>query len=344
MKILVMSFILLCCLNCFGVVLEPDEVKERHFAELAQKRYGEVALKLFSTNVPFAYIYTNPLPKAEVTFYSGLDVVSARITSVLNDNIGYVQITPGRKRGVWVPVMNMMGMSFDLRTERLTKIYNGMLDEYMKTNSVQSIPTLSINEAVRKAKQYLDILGIEIKPHMSLYGAQFNAAPDQTNCWLVAWEPSINGFPIDVFLSGQGVSVQFHENLGLIMAQTRDVWPLPKFTEVKISRESAILTAEKAAPLVMQTPYYRQCRLPGFKVKGVKSARLLISPPNWLLDPQRAIWIFDKPPEETRLCWVVTFETVDTVPARPRNFKPMPPDIRIYIDAATGEIVGANFT
>jgi hypothetical protein len=74
----------------------------------------------------------------------------------------------------------------------------------------------------------------------------------------------------------------------------------------------------------------------------MESAELRISVPNWLLDPARAVWIREKPPEETRLCWVVRFRTTDTVDRR--SMKLTPVEILIYIDAATGEVVGANFT
>jgi hypothetical protein len=237
-------------------------------------------------------------------------------------------------------------IAFDYRTKRLIRIRNGIVGEYIKANDAQSTPELSVGEAVHKAKGYLSVLGIEIPPHMSLAAALFNARCDAgiTNCWSVVWRPCVNGYSYDDLFCRQQVEVGFHERLGLTDAGIQDYWPLPKSTRIEISCEAAILKAEKAAPLVMETPYYRQCRLPEFKVKNLKYAWLLISAPNWLLDPKRAIWFFDKPPDETRLCWVVVFETVDTVRERPRNFKPMPPDIRIYIDAATGEIVEANFT
>ena len=114
--------------------------------------------------------------------------------------------------------------------------------------------------------------------------------------------------------------------------------------KVCVSREEAILKASRAVPLVMKTPQYLQSRLPGFKAKAVKSAELLVSVPNWLLDPARADWLPERPPKETRLCWVIRFTTADAIPVRPRDFKPIPPDILIYIDSGTGDIVGANFT
>jgi len=339
--IIVLAFV---CKTAFATSVELSPQEHQFFAALAQERYSEMAAKLFSTNVPFAYIYTNSLPRLDIDRMSNMDATSIHVFCALSDCLGYVQKAPGRKRGVWVPVSNTFGMTFDDQTKRLTRMRNGMLYEHTKTNGVQSAPELTVGEAVHRARGYLDILGIEVPAHMSLAGANFNATYDTTNCWSIIWLPRVNGYQFDSLFCRQIIHIQFHERLGLIEAGIQDYWPLPKSTEIHFSCEAAILKAEKVAPLVMETPFYRQCRLPGFKVEQLKNVQLLISAPNWLLDPKRAIWFFDKPPEETRLCWVVVFETVDTVPARPRNFKPMPPDIRIYIDAATGEIVGANFT
>jgi hypothetical protein len=344
MKHLVVIALAFVCQTAHTAIIEMDKEERQLFAALAQKRYAETALNLFSTNVPFASIYANPLPRLDISHTSDMDVASIHAFCALSEHLGYVQKAPGRKRGVWVPVSNTFSMGFDYRTKRLTRIRNGMLHEYTKTNCVQSTPELAVGEAVFRAKGYLEFLGIGIPAHMSLAGANFNATYDTTNCWSIIWLPRVNGYQFDALFCRQIIHVQFHERFGLIEAGIQDYWPLPKSTEIHFSCEAAILKAEKAAPLVMETPFYRQCRLPGFKVEQLKNAQLLISAPNWLLDPERAIWFFDKPPDETRLCWVVVFETVDTVRERPRNFKPMPPDIRIYIDAATGEIVGANFT
>ncbi len=85
------------------------------------------------------------------------------------------------------------------------------------------------------------------------------------------------------------------------------------------------------------------CLLLAQEPKEYELAELLIAAPNWLLDPKRAVWLRDKPPEETRLCWVVTFTSVYTGKEDPGTMA-VPPMFIVYIDAATGEIVGANFT
>ncbi len=110
-----------------------------------------------------------------------------------------------------------------------------------------------------------------------------------------------------------------------------------------VTQDAAITKASKVVPLIQRSPYYLQCRLPGFVVSGVLKAELLVAAPNWLLDPKRAIWLRDKPPEETRLCWVVAFTSVYTGKTEPGELL-VPPVFLVYIDAATGEVVGANFT
>jgi hypothetical protein len=161
----------------------------------------------------------------------------------------------------------------------------------------------------------------------------------------VLWDSDINGYKFDDFFDNPpAANVMFHERFGFVVLAMSNPWPHPKSMKVCASREEAILKAAKAVPLVMKTQQYLRARLPGFKAKEVKNAELLISVPNWLLDPARADWLPEHPPKETRLCWVIRFTTADAIPLRPSNFKPIPPDILIYIDSETGEIVGANFT
>jgi hypothetical protein len=133
-------------------------------------------------------------------------------------------------------------------------------------------------------------------------------------------------------------------------AATSVFTPAPKSLEVSVTREDAVRKAMEAVPKVMETPFYQQTRADGFVADKVKSCELKVAIPNWLLDPKRAEWITEKLPEETRLCWVVRISTVDAKAAdRPKRKdgkvgELMRPDILVYIDAASGEIVGAYFT
>ncbi len=224
---------------------------------------------------------------------------------------------------------------------------NTRLSQYIQTNETQRIPTLSTEQAYVQALRYLDILGVSLDKRAVLSKLSFGDKEwEREFMWIVHWEPSDVGYRYDDFLENiysPCIGVSFSEKYGLVYFGNDPFPPPPKTTEVRVQREDAIFKAEKAVPFVMLTPYYQQCRLPGFKVSGVKSAELRIACPNWLLDPARAIWIWDSPPKETRLCWIVRFTTVDTV-KREEGMKPSSPDILIYVDAATGEIVGANFT
>jgi len=208
-----------------------------------------------------------------------------------------------------------------------------------------SPPELPIEKVIARAKEYLKAVDMELPEHMVLTSVQYNSV-DRPLCWWVIWKPFFGGNPPDDFLEPieQHMDVAFHETLGLLSVVTTCDWPVPKSVEVKISREDAIILASKVASLVMKTPYYQQARVPGFVIKSVKEANLKVAPPNWLLDPKRAIWIPGyHPPTETRFCWIVIFGTMDTV-ERDHDFKPIAPDILVYVDAVTGEVVGANFT
>jgi hypothetical protein len=215
------------------------------------------------------------------------------------------------------------------------------LNRHIETNATQRVPTLTVGQAVERAKRYLVDLEVVLPTNAVLKRVLFNS--DFKSVWEVRWAVQAGGFAYDEFLRDDPtVVVLFHEEHGFCVYGNDVFFPLPKSTAVKISQEDAILKASKVAPLVMQTRFYRDARASGFKVTGVESAELKIAAPNWLLNPARAIWIREKPPEETRLCWVVRFKTTDTVDRGKMKLSPV--DILIYIDAATGEVVGANFT
>jgi hypothetical protein len=356
--------LLLCASIVLGSCIGFSATNEKAIAKGVWQQCSKHSHSLFSTNVPFASFYSSACPRYELGFKENGHVFC---TFMFDGYPGYWHIPNGKKRGILVSVDACISVLYDMGTDRIRSINNGLLLEYLKpdttgTNShsmawvdksmpyerigikeADTIPSLSIAEAAERAKQYLDILGIALPANHVLYSARFNSDQGMSPLsWALTWGPSDSTCRYDE--SPVSCAVGFHEKLGLLYARSMRSISRPSSEEVKITREQAIFKAEKAAPIVMQTPFYRQCRLPGFNVKGVRSAELLISRPNWLLDPERAIWAREPPTEETRLCWVVVFETVDTVRERPRSFKPIPPDIRIYIDAATGEIVGANFT
>lgn len=234
-----------------------------------------------------------------------------------------------------------MFLRLDYKTRRLA-VLNFDLDDEINKIPVRT-PGLSVTEAIEKGKSYLKKLDLTLHQDMILKKVQFNK--DHPSCWEVRWGPNYGGYEYDDFVASyeQSMVVIFHEKIGFRGFATKASFPSPKNTVVKLSKEDAVRRAEKAAPLVMRTPYYQMCRVQGFKVSGLDKAELLVSAPNWLLDPERAVWIREKIPEESRLCWVVTLLTVDTV-KRKDGMKPIPPKIVVYVDAATGEIVGANFT
>ncbi len=227
-------------------------------------------------------------------------------------------------------------------TNRVIFLRNWELEEYVRTNGVQKIPTLSVEEALRRGRYYLDLLADDVGKDNQLCDINFNGAC--ASCWQLEWSPTFNGYPyVQEQPYEEVIRIWFHETYGFVGYSCDLNFPLPKMTEVKVGRDFAITKAEKVVPLIQRSPYYLQCRLPGYKVSGLNKAELLIAAPNWLLDPKRAIWLRDKPPDETRLCWVVTFTSVDTK-KREDGVLLVPPMFIVYVDAATGEIVGANFT
>jgi len=213
------------------------------------------------------------------------------------------------------------------------------------------VPSLRIGEALVKGEKMLNHFGLSSQRELLVEKISFNQS--YPSCWEVRWIPTYQGYPVDNFVEpyAETAFVVFHESLGLVLVGEEIYSPAPPSFELNIEREQAIANASKYVPLVQRSPFYRQAREDGFVAVSVKSCVLKIAAPNWLLDPDRAVWIREKPPEETRLCWVVRFTTMDSKAAE-RNLKNkdgkqmklIPPEILIYLDAATGDCIGANFT
>lgn len=303
---------------CAASAANIYDEKEQQFIKKASTLYDRLAPLLAPTNVPFSDMYKSRFQLRD----GGI----LRTSNHLGDACH---------------VLGQFSFQFEEKSGQLLRVRNIALENYAMTNAVKdACPVLSIEEAVSKAKHYMGVIGVNLPSEMKLKKVTFSSSS-----WNVFWSSEVNRYEFDNFFDTPPcASVFFHESFGFIVFSVTLPWPQPKAMKVCVSREEAILKASKAVPLVLKTPHYLQARLPGFKAKEVKSAELLISIPNWLLDPERANWLPQSSPRETRLCWVIRFTTADAIPMRPRNFKPTPPDILIYIDSETGEIVGANFT
>ena len=205
-------------------------------------------------------------------------------------------------------------------------------------------PTFTVAKAVLEARGYLDAFGINIPPDdFKLSFVTFYE--NYHSCWQVGWKRLTDGYPCHDFLRGEYIGVSFHETHGLRSMGNFVYSPPPRSTEVEVKREDAIVKASKYVPLVQKTAFYQRTRMDGFVTSAVKSCELKVVVPNWLFDPERAVWLPESPPTETRLCWVVEFKTRDAKIAQ-RGIKGIliPPDIIIYLDAKAREVVGADFT
>ena len=284
--------------------------------------YNQVVSSLAPSNVPFADIYKQPLTLErwkyeERSFYYHPSVVFV-----------YAQF------------------NFQVTKEpkpQLILLNNHRLGGYITSNELHRIPAWTPQEAIDKAKQILNVINITAVTNMAIKEVTFDRKGYAI--WRVCWEPHVQNIKYDSFIdqSTQKIEVDISEKYGFVGYYGRYDFPVPKRMDVLVTQEAAIAKALKTVPLIQRSPYYLQCRLPGFVASGVRKAELLIAAPNWLLDPKRAIWLRDKLPDETRLCWVVTFTSVYSKKTDPDEMLILPLFL-VYIDAATGEVVGANFT
>lgn len=240
-----------------------------------------------------------------------------------------------------------LSLTFTTNRSTLVAAWCHPLEDKIKESCRQRCPELTLNEAVERARHYIEDLETSIPTNFLLSEVTFNKL--FPSCWHVTWAPVISGFEYerDFAFRVQEAVVVFHETLGFVGFSYICYLPEPTITAVNVEREAAILKASRLAPLVFKTPFYQSCRMPGFKISGVKNAALKIVGPNWLLDPGRAKWGDGIPPVETRLCWVVRFTTVDEDSREWENRgkrQLIAPEIVVYIDSGTGECVGANFS
>lgn len=196
-------------------------------------------------------------------------------------------------------------------------------------------------DALRKAKHYLAYFDFEIPKHYQLFYGNLSIATRKR--WVFKWRPVVDSYSFHKVISDEvpSINVNFDDERGFVGISRTSELPRPKSLDVKMTQEEAIDKAIKIAPMVQQTPFHHRHRVPGFVICGIKQAKLEIVIPNWLLDPERAIWIREKPVEETRLCWVVR---LPTRASKEKISKLLPPEIRVFLDAATGECVGADFS
>jgi len=198
---------------------------------------------------------------------------------------------------------------------RFRSVLNISLHRLIEDNEIiQQVPQLSVEQAIDRAERYLNHYQIPISKKLKLVNATFNTGVTP-GCWAFTWDRVIDGYSWDDICLpvGEGVSVVFHETKGLVSVGSTIYTPLPKSLDVVMTREQAIAKATRCAPLVERTPFYKSCRFDGFVVSGMTSCELKIAVPNYLLDPKRANWMPTRPPDGTRLCWVVRFTTVDSI-------------------------------
>jgi hypothetical protein len=243
-------------------------------------------------------------------------------------------------------------LHIDAHTGKLLFLNNYGIEDSLRKDGLPlpyQPPQLDTHEALARAQAYLKNYDITLPTDVRIRKISYGFFTPGT--WSVSWERHWQGYPMDDFDDApETLGVSFNEQHGLMKLSNRLFAPAPKSFDVRVTREEAIHKAWKLTDEVMRTPHYRAARLPGFKAMILLNCELKVAVPNWLLDPERAIWIPDKPAKETRLAWVVTIETMDTMrESRPlredgRRITLKPPVIAIYIDAATGECIGASFS
>ncbi len=263
-------------------------------------------------------------------------IISRRITGMPN----YMPISTLNQR-VWMAVSSNNDV-FVIANSVIRK-------EVVARRAADERPTLTIPEVLKRAYRYLDLLEQDIPAEYAVevwYGSDGVVQHDPV--WWVFWQPTVDGVYYDdsfgKYERRDYIYMIFHEELGLCHYRSVKEYPSPRSMEVTLLPARA---AEIAAPLVadvMKTPYFGLWRagVKQYFTFQLRETKLLISEPNWMLDRHRSIFLENDryAPEETRLCWRVEFKVSveNKIPNYSREHY-----VWIFIDAKTGECIGANF-
>lgn len=312
--------VFMCIILCFHICSIAGELPDTSF-DAVSNYYDRVVAKLVSPQSPCAAAFSVPINRQMIE----MEEQSPRLSPIINVQAP-LHLIVERDSGV------------------VRQAWNHALDRALaKSLAGPSAPKLQITEVLSMAMTYIKLVGTRIPSNCVLKEISFDR--NYPHCWEVRWEPEYGGFTYDDFDSTlvQSIGVVFYEDYGFAGYGCDLNLPPPKNVLVKLSRAEGVLKAEKAAMILMKSPVFLTRRSEGFVVSGVLNAELKISAPNWLLDPSRAVWHRDAAPAETRLCWRIKLETRDAS-KRQDALLPVRPVVVIYVDAATGEVVGAGFT
>lgn len=312
---------LLLCMLCTGACANEKRVSDRDW-----RTFSNTYSHVLSVLLPKRAVSTDG---SEMLSRDKISVEQARYTTTLST------LHPST-----YPVHVVM----EKGTGRVYIVGNKVVQGRIKSCEPQPFPTLSTDEALRTARTYLRRLNLELPSDAHLHRITYS---QHRAYWCVVWSKREKGYE---YFDPQGgedsesIGVSFHEEYGFERYWYGMYLPSPTNLTVKIDAEEAARMAAPYAPKILKVPFYRAWHPGAFKIAGVKSAKLKIVAPNWLADPSRAIVLRDYKspdglPKYTRLAWVVTFETADADIKENRGG-----EIYVYVDAATGEILGGSFT
>ena len=172
------------------------------------------------------------------------------------------------------------------------------------------------------------------------FGSERKEAERYLGAWRIGWSRVYKGF---LFESG-GVLMCISDEHGLRFFSIGCWAPYPPTTEVRIWEGKAIELARKTALSVWQADDdFFKIGYSDMKLGDVALAYLLIVHPNHIFDEGHDMLDFSDVDDEPRLAWNITFyvRPKDDPSTSIRYY--MGRTITVYVDAATGEILGGGF-
>ena len=235
-------------------------------------------------------------------------------------------------------VVSFVDMDLDASTGALYVLFNHAVWDELYKLPAGTQPTKTREVILEEASKYLKLIigdladNFRVDHDYSRWESR-GGRTDLKGYWWINWYRVMNGYKVDTM--GDGINMDIHEEYGLI-AFTFSMRSLPCPTEVKITEEQAKKIAATALPIIIQRcPHL----CPPMKVKGQKltECELCIINPYYIFSQGvSSIWTYLNN-RHTRLAYRISF----WVFGEKENWGYK---LVVDVDAATGEIIGGNYT
>ena len=248
-------------------------------------------------------------------------------------------------------ITGAVDMKLDLQTGHLLKIFNSLiLNKIYGDNSLkdpyEGKPKMDKEQVVEKVEKYIRIIEGEQKYKTKLIEVIFSKQGNLRGNWILRWKRYHDKY----MYYEDRIELDLNETYGIVTYANHCISDIPSTVEVKIFEEEAHEKAiEFANNLISSKKIFSGAGVSfkkwfrDFIIGSVISSELLIVNPNYLLT-DKSTYMASNRIRKANLAWAVTVEAKYIGKTGPKGETLGNKKILVWIDAATGEILGGDFT